>query len=114
MLFPTTVKHHEILVNHSEYITRSTEAWMDLYNVDKASSITKIQQMSSLCQDEVRTFSTTVALAQIRKINPDQISQEASENVLEFLELVTEAKGMVTPVKSTADIFTMPMSYVFN
>ena len=63
--------------------------------------------MSSLCQDEVRTFLTTVALAQIGKINPDQISQEALENVLEFLDLVTKAKGMV---KSTADIFTMPMS----
>ena len=70
--------------------------------------------MSSLYQDEVRTFSTTVALAQLGKINPDQISQEALENVLEFLDLVTETKGMVTPVKSTADIFTMPMSYVFN
>ena len=114
LLFATTVKHHEILVNHTEYIARSTEAWMDLYNVDQAASFTKIQQMSSLCQDEVRTFSTTVALAQLGKINPDQISQEALENVLEFLDLVTETKGMVTPVKSTADIFTMPMSYVFN
>ena len=114
LLFATTVKHHEILVNHSEYIVRSTEAWMDLYNVDQASSFTKIQQMSSLCQDEDRTFSTKVALSQIGKINPDQISQEALENVLEFLDLVTKAKGMVTPVKSTADIFTMPMSYVFN
>ena len=36
------------------------------------------------------------------------------ENVLEFLDLVTEAKGMVTQAKSTANIFTMPMSYVFN
>ena len=105
LLFATTVRHHEI---------RSTEAWMDLYNVDQASSFTKIKQMSSLCQDEVRTFSTMVALAQIGKINPDQISQEALENALEFLDLVTEVKGMVTPVKSTADIFTMPMSYVFN
>ena len=83
LLFATTVRHHEILVNHIEYITRSTEAWMDLYNVDQASSFTKIQQMSSLCQDEIRTYSTTaVALAQIGKINPDQISQEALENVL--------------------------------
>ena len=82
---------------------------MDLYNVNQASSFTKIQEMSSLCQDEVRTFSTTVALSQTGKINPDQISQEALENVLEFLDLVTEAKGRVTPVKSTADIFTMPM-----
>ena len=32
------------------------------------------------------------------KINPNQISQEALENV----------------VKTTADIFSMPMSYVFN
>ena len=82
LLFATTVRHHEILVNHIEYITRSTEAWMDLYNVDQASSFTKIQQMSSLCQDEIRTYSTAVALAQIGKINPDQISQEALENVL--------------------------------
>ena len=89
LLFATTVRHHEI---------RRTEAWMDLYNVDQAASFTKIQQMSSLCQDEVRTFSTTVALAQLGKINPDQISQEALENVLEFLDLVTETKGMVTPV----------------
>ena len=36
------------------------------------------------------------------------------ENVIEFLDLVTEAKGMLTPVKSTPDIVTMPMSYVFN
>ena len=105
LLFATTVKYHEILVNHSEFITPSTEAWMDVYNNDQASSFTKIQQMSSLCQDEGRTFSTTVALAQIGKINSDQISQEALENVLEFLDLVTEAKGMVTPVKSTADIY---------
>ena len=86
LLLATTVKHHEILVNHTEYIARSTEACMDLYNVEQAASFTKIQQMSSLCQDKVRTFSTTVALAQLGKINPDQISQEAIENVLEFLD----------------------------
>ena len=26
LLFATTVKHHEILVNHAKYIARSTEA----------------------------------------------------------------------------------------
>ena len=70
LLFATTVKHHEILVNHSEYIRQSTEAWMDLYNVNQASSFTKIQQMSLLCQDKVRTFSSAVALAQIGKSTP--------------------------------------------
>ena len=45
---------------------------------------------------------------------PDQISQEPLENVVQFLDLVTETKKMVTPVKMTANIFTMPMSYVFN
>ena len=28
--------------------------------------------------------------------------------------MVTEVKGMVTPVKTTANIFAMPMLYVFN
>ena len=55
-----------------------------------------------------------MALAQIGKINPDQISQEALKNIVEFLEMVTEMKNMVTPVKTPADLFSMPMSYVFN
>ena len=36
------------------------------------------------------------------------------ENVVEFLQMVAEIKGMVTPVKSTAKLFTMPMFNVFN
>ena len=52
-----------MLVNPTEYIKRNTEKCMDIYNIDQAASFTKIQQMSSLCQDEVRIFSTTVALA---------------------------------------------------
>ena len=114
LLFATTVKHHDILVNHTQYLKKNTETWMDHFNVDQAAAFTKVQQMYSLCQDEVRTFSTTVALAQIGKINPDQISQEALKNIVEFLEMVTEMKNMVTPVKTPADLFSMPMSYVFN
>ena len=87
---------------------------MDFYNIDQASSFNKIQQMSSLCQDEIRTFSTTVALAQIGKINPDQILQGALEDIVEFLKIVIEARGMVLLVKTTADMFTMPKSYIFN
>lgn len=114
LLFPSTVKHHDILVNHTQYLKKNTETWQDHFTVDQAASFTKIQQMSTLCQDEVQTFSTTVALAQIGKINPDQISQEALENVVDFLDLVTKTKDMVTPVKTPTDLSSMPMSYVFN
>ena len=62
---------------------------MDLFNLDQAASFTKIQQMSSLCQDEVCTIFTTVVMAKIGKINPDQILREALKIVVEFLELVT-------------------------
>ena len=114
LLFATTVKHLDILVNHTQYLKKNTETWQDHFTVDQAASFTKVQQMSSLCQDEVRTFSTTVALAEIGKINPDQISQEALENAVEFLEMVTEMKNIVTPVKTPANLVSMPMSYVFN
>ena len=114
LLFAITVKHHELQVNHTSYLKKNTEIWMDHFTADQAASFTKIQQMWSLCQDEVRTFSTTVAMAQIGKINPDQISQEALENVVEFLQMVTKIKDLVTPVKVPANLFTMSMSYVFN
>ena len=53
LLFATTVKHHDILVNHIQYLKKNTETWMDHFNVDQAAAFTKVQQMSSLCQDEV-------------------------------------------------------------
>ena len=67
--------------------------WMDLYNVNQTSSFTKFKQMSSLCQYEVWIFSNTVAVAQIRKINPDQISSEALENVMVLLQMVTNQRN---------------------
>ena len=51
-------------------------------------------------------------MAKMGKINCKQTSQEALENVVEFLEMVKEIKDMVTPVKTPVDLFTMPMSYV--
>ena len=29
------VKHHKILVNHTKFLRKNTEARMDLYNVDQ-------------------------------------------------------------------------------
>ena len=68
LLFAITLKHQEILANHS--LLRLN----DHFTIDQAARLTRIQQTSSVVQEEVRILTNTVAMAQLGKLNPDQIS----------------------------------------
>ena len=67
-----------------------------------------------MTQEEVWIFANTVSMAQLGKLNPDQITLEALASILEFLKLATSTRKLVCLVQSTRDIFTMSMSYVDN
>ena len=114
LLFATTLKHQEILANHSLLHLRNYQRWNDFFTMDQAAELTKIQQISSMVQEEVRIFSNTVAMAQLGRLNPDQISTEALSGILDFVRLATHERKLVSPVQVTGDIFAMPMSYVYN
>ena len=53
-------------------------------------------------------------MVQLGKLNPDQILTEVIQSILDIINLATRVKKMICPVRSTVDIFAMPMSYVFN
>ena len=78
--------------------------------MDQAAELTKIQQISSMTQEEVQIFANTVSMAQLGKLNPDQITTEALSSILEFVKLATGTRT----VQATGDIFAMPMSYIYN
>ena len=82
--------------------------------MDKAAELTKIQQISSMVQEEVRIFSNTIAMAKLGRLNPDQISTEALSGILDLVRMATQAQKLVSPVQVTGDIFAMPMSYIYN
>ena len=50
LLFATTVKHQEILANHSLLWVQNQHRWADLYTTDQASILTKVQQHSLMVQ----------------------------------------------------------------
>ena len=110
LLFAMTLKHQEILVNHSLLHLKNYQRWNDFFTMDQAAELTKIQQISSMTQEEVRIFSNTVALAQLGRLNPDQITTEALASIVEFVNIVTKTRQLITPVHSAGDIFAMPMS----
>ena len=78
--------------------------------MDQVAELTKIQQISSMTQEEVRIFANTVSMAQLGKLNPDQITTETLSSILEFVKLATRTRKLVCSVQSTGDIFAMPMS----
>ena len=59
--------------------------------MDQAAELTKIQQISSMVQEEVRIFSNTVAMAQLGRLNPDQIITEALSCILNFVRIATQS-----------------------
>ena len=79
-----------------------------------AAEFTKIQQISSMTQEEVQIFANTVAMAQLGKHNPDQITTEALASILELVRIATHTRKLVCPVQSAGNIFAMPMSYIYN
>ena len=76
--------------------------------------LTKIQQISSMTQEEDWIFANTVSMAQLGKLNPDQITTEALASILKFVKIATRTRNLVCPVQSTGNIFAISMSYVYN
>ena len=50
LLFATTLKHQEILANHSLLHLRNYKQWNNFFVLDQAADLTKIQQISSMTQ----------------------------------------------------------------
>ena len=114
LLFATMIKHQEILANHSLLWVQNQHRWDDLYTPDPASILTKDQKHSSMVQEEVRIFSNTISLAQLGKLNPIQVMTESLQSIIHFVKAATLGLKMVLPVHTTADIFAVPLTYVFN
>ena len=53
-------------------------------------------------------------MAQLGKLNPDQITTEALASILKFVRIAAHTRKLVCWVQSAGDIFAMPMSYVYN
>ena len=114
LLFATTLKHQEILANHSLLHLHNYLRWNDFFTMDQAAERTKIQQISSMTQEEDWILANTVAMAQLGKLNPNQITTEALTSILEFVRITTHTQKLVCPVQSASNIYAMPMSYVYN
>ena len=114
LLFATTLKHSEILANHNLLHLRNYQQWNDFFAMDQAVELSKIQQISSMTQEEVWIFANTVSRAQLGKLNPNQITTKALASILKFVKIATRTRNLVCLVQCTCDIFAMPMSYVYN
>ena len=51
-----------------------------------------------MVQEEVWIFSNTVAMAQLGRLNPDQITTEALSGILDFVRIATQSRKLVCPV----------------
>ena len=87
--------------------------WTNLFTADQSSVLTKVQQVSSMVQEEVEIFFNAVALAQLGKLNPNQVTTESIQSIIDFINLGTSSLKMVSPVHFDGNLITMPMSYVF-
>jgi hypothetical protein len=114
MLMQTTVKQGELLVQHSEWIKSNRATLKGLIAADQASVFTKLQVFGGIIQQEVDTFADTVKMAQLGKLNPDQISLSVLDDIVAFIQTVEAERGLTSPVKLAADLFTMPLSYLYN
>jgi hypothetical protein len=114
MLMQTTVEQGKLLVQHSEWIKSNRATLKGLIAADQASVFTKLQVFGGIIQQEVDTFADTVKMAQLGKLNPDQISLSVLDDIVAFIQTVEAERGLTSPVKLAADLFTMPLSYLYN
>jgi hypothetical protein len=60
------------------------------------------------------TFADTVKMAQLGKLNPDQIGLSVLDDIVLFVQQTESDFGLTSPVKKAADFFTMPLSYMYS
>ena len=114
MLMQTTIRQGELLVNHTRWIKGNRDTLRALIAADQAAVFTKLQVFGGVISREVDTFADTVKMAQLGKLNPDQISLATLNDIVQFIQTTEEEFKLTSPVKKAADIFTMPHSYLYN
>ena len=67
-----------------------------------------------MIQQETGIFADTVKLAQLGKLNPDQIGYEQLLKITEYIWDLEEEKDLKSPISKMADLFSMPLSYLYN
>lgn len=114
MLMQTTIRQGELLVDHTQWIKGNRDTLRALIAADQAAVFTKLQVFGGVISREVDTFADTVKMAQLGKLNPDQISLATLNDIVQFIQTTEEEFKLTSPVKKAADIFTMPLSYLYN
>jgi len=114
MLYKTTVLNTKALAEHERLLKTYGTAIHAILQMDLASTFTKLTQHSTLIQNEVRILSDTAKFAQVGKINPEQIPWETLQGISDFVYSVETERGLVSPIDKPSDIFSMPMSYLYD
>ena len=66
--------------------------------MDQAAELTKIQQISSVTQEEFRILANTVSMAQVGGLNPNQITTKTLQVITEFVKIACDAQNLISPV----------------
>jgi hypothetical protein len=81
---------------------------------DPHGTLLKIQTFLALIEDQIRIFGDTVKLAQLGKLNPDQVPYTQLERMATFIWEMERDHHLESPINVPSDLFTMPMSYLYN
>ena len=114
MLMQTTVAQGKLLTDHQKWIKETRDQLALVIKTDQAGLFTKLLSFGGIIQREVDTFADTVKMALLGKLNPDQISYEKLTEMAQFVWDMEKEKGLQSPVKIPADLFSMPLSYLYN
>jgi len=114
MLMQTTLTQGQLLTQHSDWIKKNRDRLQTLIAADQAKVFTQLHTFGGIIQREVDTFADTVKMAHLGKLNPDQISLTQLNEMLAFIREMEESHQLESPVHSVADLFTMPLSYMYN
>jgi len=113
-LLHVQLDHSKILQEHAEYQTKVSRQLNIELNTDPHGTMMKLRALLGLVEDQARIFGDTVKMALLGKLNPDQVSYETMMNIAEFIWTLEDTHNLHSPIKEGADIFTMPLSYLYN
>ena len=114
MLIQTTVAQSKALEEHSKWIQDNRQMLRTLSQLDQARVYAQLASFSNVIQQETGIFADTVKLAQLGELNPDQIGYEQLLKITEYIWDLEEEKDLKSPIGKMADLFSMPLSYLYN
>jgi len=114
MLIQTTIAQSKTLEQHNKWIQENRKLLHTLTQLDQARVYAQLASFSNVIQQETSIFADTVKLAQLGKLNPDQIGYEQLLSITEYIWDLEQEKALKSPIGKMADLFSMPLSYLYN